>query len=122
MSKKSTRHDGPCPIEQVLDVFGGKWKPAIVYSLEEQGTLRFNEMRRLIPTVSQRMLTQQLRALERDGVIRRKQFLEVPVRVEYSLTPLGVSLGPLGKAVVAWGDANMAKVERARGRYDNDGE
>lgn len=118
MSKKAIRHDGPCPIERALDVFGGKWKPAVINCLEEHGTLRFNELKRQIPGVSQRMLTQQLRELERDGVVSRQQFMEIPPRVEYSLTDLGWSLGPLGKAIVAWGDANMPKVERARKKYD----
>ncbi|MEM7309024.1 MAG: helix-turn-helix domain-containing protein [Planctomycetota bacterium] len=118
MSKKSIRHDGLCPIERVLDVFGGKWKPAIVYSLMTHGTLRFNELRKLSPGISQRMLTQQLRELERDGVVSREQFLEIPPRVEYTLTELGLSFGPLGEAIEAWGDAHMAAVEKERKKYD----
>ena len=118
MSKKTIRHDGPCPIERVLDVFGRKWKPAIVFCLESEGTLRFNELRRLIPKISQRMLAQQLRELERDGVVSRKQYLEIPPRVEYSLTELGRSFGHVGKALEAWGDAHMSEVEKARERYD----
>ena len=118
MPKKELRHDGLCPVERVIDVFGGKWKPAVIYALEIEGTLRFNELRRLIPGVSQRMLTQQLRELERDGVVSRKHFPEIPPRVEYSLTKLGQSLDPVGQAIEAWGDAHMAEVERSRKQYD----
>jgi DNA-binding HxlR family transcriptional regulator len=73
---KRTQYDGPCPIERVINVFGGKWKPAVLYNLELHGTLRFGELRKLIPEVTQRMLTQQLRELERDGLVKREQFTE----------------------------------------------
>ncbi|MEM7585190.1 MAG: helix-turn-helix domain-containing protein [Acidobacteriota bacterium] len=118
MSKKTVRHDGACPIERVLDVFAGKWKPAILFALENEGTLRFNELRRLTTGISQRMLTQQLRQLERDGVVERTQYFEIPPRVEYSLTELGRSLSPVENAIDAWGDAHMPEVEAARKRYD----
>ncbi|MEM9290254.1 MAG: helix-turn-helix domain-containing protein [Acidobacteriota bacterium] len=120
MSKKAVRHDGACPIERVLDVFAGKWKPAILFALENEGTLRFNELRRLTIGISQRMLTQQLRQLERDGVVKREQFLEIPPRVEYSLTDLGRSLSAVESAIDAWGDAHMDEVEEARIRYDRE--
>ena len=118
MSKKSIRHEGFCPIERVLDVFGRKWKPAIVYALEAEEVLRFNELRRALPRISQRMLAQQLRELERDGIVSRKHFPEIPPRVEYSLTELGQRLTPIGQAIEAWGDKYMYQVERARTRYD----
>ena len=118
MPKKQVRHDGLCPVERVIDVFGGKWKPAVIYALENEGTLRFNALRRLISGVSQRMLAQQLRELERDGIVSREHFAEIPPRVEYSLTKLGESLGPIGQAIDAWGDEHMTDVERARQRYD----
>ena len=89
-----------------------------IYALETEGTLRFNALRRLIPGVSQRMLTQQLRELERDGIVSRKHFAEIPPRVEYSLTKLGESLGPVAQAIDAWGDDHMADVEKSRKRYD----
>ncbi|MEM7052282.1 MAG: helix-turn-helix domain-containing protein [Acidobacteriota bacterium] len=119
MSKKAIRHEGLCPIERVLSVFAGKWKPAILFALEAEGTLRFNELRRQIPGVSQRMLTQQLRELERDGLVSREQFLEIPPRVEYKLTSLGQSLSPVEAAIDAWGQAHMPRIEKARQQYDD---
>ena len=119
MSKKAVRHEGLCPIERVLTVFAGKWKPAILFALESEGTLRFNELRRQIPGISQRMLTQQLRELERDGVVSREQFLEIPPRVEYELTSLGQSLSPVEAAIDAWGEAHMPRVEQARKQFDH---
>ncbi|MEM6569189.1 MAG: helix-turn-helix domain-containing protein [Planctomycetota bacterium] len=118
MSNKAVRHEGPCPIERVLNVFAGKWKPAILYCLETEGTLRFNEIRDLIAGISPRMLAQQLRELERDGIVARKQFMEMPPRVEYSLTKLGKSLSPVEAAIDAWGEKHMQAVEKARSKYD----
>ena len=115
---KRTVDDGPCPIERVLMVFGGKWKPSILFHLESRGTLRFNELRRAIPGVTQRMLTNQLRELERDGLVNREFFPEVPARVEYSLTKLGESVGPVGQAIDRWGQQRMGDVHKAQQRYD----
>ena len=115
---KRTPDDGPCPIERVLTIFGGKWKPSILFHLESQSPLRFNELRRRIPGVTQRMLTNQLRELERDGLVRREQFLEIPPRVEYSLTKLGESVGPVGQAIDQWGQQHIKKVQEARHQHD----
>ena len=112
------QYDGPCPIERVIAVFGGKWKAAILYHLQTVGTLRFSELRRLIPEVSQRMLTQQLRELERDGLVTREQFSEVPLRVEYTATQVALSLDPVGKAIEKWGAKNMEAIYKARKNYD----
>lgn len=92
-----------CPIETTLDVLGGKWKGMVLHRLLS-GTARFNELRRAVPNVTQRMLTRQLRELERDGVIRREVYAEVPARVEYSLTEFGSSLGPILMAMNDWGE------------------
>ena len=92
-----------CPIETTLDVLGGKWKGMVLHRLLS-GTARFNELRRAVPNVTQRMLTRQLRELERDGVIRRQVYAEVPARVEYSLTEFGSSLGPILMAMNDWGE------------------
>src|SRR5262249_1245844 len=98
-------------VELVMGVIAGKWKPAIIYALVTRGTLRFNELRRLIPRVSQRMLTQQLRDLERHGLLARAFYPEIPPRVEYTMTPLGRSLHPIFKSVCDWAERNFGQVE-----------
>jgi DNA-binding HxlR family transcriptional regulator len=87
-----------CPVKLTADIIGGKWKPLILYYLES-GTLRFNELQKRIPGMTKKMLTQHLRELERDEVIRRKVYAVVPPKVEYSLTRHGESLKPLLKAM-----------------------
>ena len=111
-------HDGPCPIERVINVFGGKWKPAILFHLENEGVLRFGELRKMIPEISQRMLTQKLRELERDGMVTRTQFAEVPPRVEYQPSQMALSLAPVAKAIDKWGNKNMTAIHKARNNYD----
>jgi DNA-binding HxlR family transcriptional regulator len=93
-----------CAVEAVLSLIDGKWKGVVLYHLL-QGTHRFNELRRLIPNVTQRMLTNQLRELEADGLIVRKVYPEVPPKVEYSLTERGRSLAPVIAALKTWADA-----------------
>src|ERR1041384_1187552 len=84
-----------CPVESTLSFLDGKWKGVILHHLLEDGTLRFNELRRRIPSVTQRMLTKQLRELEEAGLLQRTVFPVVPPRVDYALTPLGLSLEPV---------------------------
>ena len=84
----------PCPAYRVLRLLVGKWKPAILFHLREQ-TLRFGDLRRCLPEVSQKVLTAQLKELEADGVIARTLHPQVPPRVEYALSPLGIALLPL---------------------------
>ncbi|WP_336774380.1 winged helix-turn-helix transcriptional regulator [Paenibacillus sp. MMO-58] len=91
-----------CPVTVTVDVIGGKWKGVILYHLTE-GPKRFNELRRLFPRITQRMLTLQLRELESDGVIHREIYKEIPPRVEYSLTEFGESLRPLIVLMRDWG-------------------
>ena len=107
-------------VERSMGIIGGKWKPAILYSLVTEGTLRFTELRRRIPGVTQRMLTQQLRDLQRHGLVARQHHAEIPPRVEYSVTPLGRSLHPIFKSVCDWAGENFSTVEKARDRYDRD--
>ncbi|NJM07416.1 helix-turn-helix transcriptional regulator [Candidatus Gracilibacteria bacterium] len=96
-----------CPVEVTLDIIGGKWKQLILYYLL-QGTKRFNELRRMMPNVTQQMLTTQLRELERDGIVHRKVYAEVPPKVEYSLTERGRSLEPILLAMLAWGEEYLS--------------
>ncbi len=92
-----------CPIEGTMDVIGGKWKCVILFRLME-GTKRFSELRRLLSKVTQRTLTQQLRDLERDGLIARRIYAQVPPRVEYSLTERGRSIAPILIPLKEWGE------------------
>jgi len=94
-----------CPIEACLDMIGGKWKGVILNRLLDK-TRRFNELKRTIPRITQRMLTTQLRELERDKLITRKVFAEIPPRVEYSLSQKGRSLEPILNALLEWGKRN----------------
>jgi DNA-binding HxlR family transcriptional regulator len=106
-------HEFSCPIETTLDVLGGKWKGMVLHRLIF-GTLRFNELRRLLPHVTQRMLTRQLRELERDGVIRRRVYAEVPPRVEYSLSEFGESLKPILLMMGDWGAVYQDKLRKMK--------
>lgn len=93
-----------CPVEATMDVIGGKWKVIIIHHLLA-GTRRFSELRRLIPLVTQRMLTSQLRELENDGIVHRKIYPQVPPKVEYSLTELGKTLEPVLWVMHEWGES-----------------
>ncbi len=92
-----------CPVEQTLDVVGGRWKSILLFHLLTNPVLRFGELRRRIPGATQRMLTLQLRELERDGCVERKVYSEVPPRVEYSVTEFGRTLEPVVMALCRWG-------------------
>lgn len=102
-----------CPVEATLSLIGGKWKGVVLWHLL-QGTLRFNEIRRRLPDVTQRMLTNQLRELEADGFIVRTVYPEVPPKVEYSLSDRGRSLEPVIMALKAWGEANVLAAASAK--------
>ncbi|MBE1484810.1 winged helix-turn-helix transcriptional regulator [Plantactinospora soyae] len=99
-----TRRPGAyvCGIDAAMDVVGGKWKVLILWALDEQ-VCRFGELRRLIPGVTEKVLASHLRELEADGIVHREAYDEVPPRVEYSLTPLGVSLNEALAPLGAWG-------------------
>jgi DNA-binding HxlR family transcriptional regulator len=104
--------DGTCPIEVSLRVIGGMWKIVIIRELS-QGTRRYSQLHRALAGVTHKMLTQQLRELERDGVVVRTVYPEVPPRVEYSLTPLGRRVRPLLLAMKAWGEQVIARAREA---------
>lgn len=95
-------HDENCPVGVVLRILGGKWKLSILCALLD-GTKRFSELRRLNPGITQRMLTNQLRELEADLVVTRKIYVEVPPKVEYSLTEVGKKLQPILQQLEEWG-------------------
>ncbi|KAA0777475.1 helix-turn-helix domain-containing protein [Bacillus sp. TE8-1] len=107
-----------CPVEAMVEVIGGKWKGVILYHLLD-GTKRFNELKRLKPNITQRMLTLQLRELEADGIIHREVYREVPPKVEYSLTELGESLRPVLLLMMEWATHNMEKVLENRNTKNN---
>ena len=102
-----------CPVNTTLSVIGGKWKVLILYHLAEQ-TQRFNELRRLLPEITQRMLTLQLRELEEDGLIHREVYPVVPPKVEYSLTDFGRTLLPVIGAMHQWGVEYSQECQRIR--------
>lgn len=104
-----------CAVEATADIIGGKWKAVILYYLF-QSPKRFNELRRLLPEVTQRMLTLQLRELEQDGIVHREIYKEVPPRVEYSLTEFGTSLGPIIIQMLDWGEQYMEQIQARKGQ------
>ncbi len=95
-------------VEATLRVIGGKWKPLILYLLRDN-SLRYSELQKNIENITQKMLTQQLRQLEIDGLISRMVYPVIPPRVEYSLTPSGRSLLPLLKKMAEWGSQHLIK-------------
>ncbi len=99
--------DKSCPIEHTVELIGHKWKVLILRNLFNNGTQRFGEINKGIHGISQKMLTQQLRQLEADGIIYRKVYPEVPPKVEYSLTELGQSLKPILDEMNKWGIAHL---------------
>ena len=100
-----------CTVSVTLDIIGGKWKSLILWQLSFK-TLRFSQLKRRLSKVTQKMLTQQLRELERDGLIHRKVYAEVPPRVEYSLTPLGISVIPILQLMYQWGQDYLITTEK----------
>ena len=100
-----------CPVEATVNVIGGKWKPQILYYLH-QGTQRHSDLKRGLPTITQRMLTLQLRELERDGIVKRTVYAQVPPKVEYSLTELGMTLAPILEAMFDWGEKYLETLKQ----------
>lgn len=105
-----------CPTETALDLIGGKWKGMILYYLCS-GTKRFNELMRLIPGITQRMLTKQLRDLESHHIIHREVYAQVPPKVEYSLTDLGRSLEPIIVELKQWGEKYLAMNQQQKNNH-----
>ena len=107
-----------CNVEATLDVIGGKWKGVILSHLLD-GTKRFNELRREVPNVTQRMLTLQLRELEEDGIVHREIYQQIPPRVEYSLTEFGRSLELILLLLRDWGQRYIDTITDARAKRRN---
>ena len=99
-----------CPIEAIMDVLGGKWKALILWHLQNSPK-RTGELKKLIPGITLKMLTQQLKSLEKLGFIKRKVFPQVPPKVEYSMTELGESLKPLLQQMCVWGGEYMKNLK-----------
>ncbi len=98
-----------CGVDITLKVLGGKWKPVILWHLKDQ-TLRFSELHRLVNGVTQKMLTQQLKEMEKAGLINRKVYPQVPPKVEYSITEYGKTLKTVIKAMGDWGEQHRTRV------------
>jgi len=110
MNKRGDDTRTRCAVESVIGVIGGRWKCVVLFHLSH-GTLRFGELRRELPNVTQRMLTLALRELEEDGLVQRTVYAEVPPRVEYALTPWGRSLGPILLAMREWGERYKRRLQ-----------
>lgn len=107
MRKQRHERYSNCPVEAALDIIGGKWKSIILFRVLEE-TRRFNELRRMLPNITQRTLTNQLRELERDGLLQRSVYAEVPPKVEYSITDFGRTLEPVLVALKEWAETHMS--------------
>ncbi|MEY9967067.1 DNA-binding HxlR family transcriptional regulator [Streptacidiphilus sp. MAP12-16] len=107
-----------CPIGPVVDIVFSRWTTPILWTLNEFGRQRFVHLERKIATITPKVLTQRLRQMERDGLVVRTYYPEVPPRVEYEISELGRSLAPLFSALVQWSGTNLEKVESARLAYD----
>jgi DNA-binding HxlR family transcriptional regulator len=118
MPRRGNAFDPECPTRIVLDRVGDKWTVLVVSALAHD-TLRFSALRARVGGVAPKVLTQTLRALERDGILTRKVYAEVPPRVEYSLTRLGRSLAAPIDAIQEWAETHVAAVLTARDKYDD---
>ncbi len=110
-------YEAKCPTRQVLDRIADKWTVLIVCRLAD-GTQRFGELLHYIKGISPKVLTQKLRELERDGIVTRKIYASIPPKVEYSLTPLGLTLVELLNAIRTWSETHIEKVQEAQKAYD----
>jgi DNA-binding HxlR family transcriptional regulator len=110
-------YEADCPTRLILDRIGDKWAVLVLGLLSEEPQ-RFNQLRRRIEGLSQKVLSQTLKSLERDGLVKRRAFATVPVTVEYSITPLGRTLGATLESLVVWAETHIADVVAAQRRYD----
>lgn len=110
MSKLNSSRIHNCSIDNCIELIGGKWKIMILWKLRQHSAMRFGELRRALPTVTKKMLTQQLRQLEADQLITRQVYSESPLRVEYTLSTFGETLAPVFAAVVTWSTEQEVQV------------
>ena len=115
--KTGNAYSAKCPTRQILDRVGDKWAVLILLLLRDQ-PLRFNQLRRAIEGISQKMLSQVLKSLERDGLLKRRAIATVPVTVEYSITPLGKTLASAVDPLRDWAERNLKEILAAQRRYD----
>ena len=115
---EGARFSGSCAAREILALIGDKWSVHVIYTLGTAGTLRFSDLKRRVPAVTQRMLTVTLRNLERNGLLTRMIFAEVPPRVEYTLTPLGATLMGIVEPLIRWADAHVEIIQEAQMRFD----
>lgn len=101
-------------VEMAMEAIVGKWKPIILYHLMENETLRFNELKRAIPNITQKMLTSQLRELEYHNIVHREVYPQVPPKVEYSLTKYGEEIIPILKSMQKWGTSHIKHMEKSK--------
>lgn len=107
-----------CPVRNVVARFGNKWALLVILILSENGNIRFNQLSKLIPDISTKVLSGTLQTLEADALISRKVFPEVPIRVEYKLTETGESLVPIIQQLTDWAEQNMKSVMKHRKKYE----
>ena len=115
--KTANAYSADCPTRQILDRVGDKWA-VLILLLVRQELMRFNALRRTIEGISQKMLSQVLKSLERDGLIKRRAIATVPVTVEYSITPFGATLASAVDPLRDWAESNLKEVLNAQRRYD----
>ena len=108
-----------CPIRNVIARFGNKWALLVIYILNENGAIRFNQLARQIPDISTKVLSDTLHILEADGLVKRTVFPEVPIRVEYELTETGRSLVPIIISLTEWAQNNMKSIMAHRKKFEN---
>lgn len=102
-------------VETALEILVGKWKPVILYHLFTSGTMRFSELQRALPNITKKMLTSQLRELEYHDIVHRKIYMQIPPKVEYSITEYGLKMGPLMQAMNEWGTSHVQHLNELYG-------
>lgn len=117
-SRQETDPERACPIAPVVDLVFSRWTTPILWALNEHGKQRFVELERRIGSITPKVLTQRLRQLERDGLVVRTYHPQVPPRVEYEISELGRTLGPLFASLARWSTEHLPEVDQARTTYD----